>query len=93
MMRTCEDRTFELLALIIASDLPVITAAVALGVLGYLLWGWIGALIGIVLATSPRLVRGALCRRAAVAARQGLAVARHVHRRARRARHCNAMTR
>ncbi len=40
----------ELLALIIASlTLPVVTGAVALGVIGYLLWGWIGALIGIVL--------------------------------------------
>ena len=40
----------ELLALIVASlTLPAIIGAAAAGVLGYLLWGWIGALIGLAL--------------------------------------------
>jgi len=40
----------DLLALIIASfTLSAIAGAAALAALGYLLWGWIGALIGVVL--------------------------------------------
>jgi hypothetical protein len=40
----------DLLALMIASfTLPAVVCAVALAVLGYLLWGWFGALPGLVL--------------------------------------------
>jgi hypothetical protein len=40
----------EFLALIVASlTLPAIAGAVVLGALGYLQWGWIGALIGVLL--------------------------------------------
>jgi hypothetical protein len=39
----------DLLALIIASfTLPAILGALALGALGYLAWGWIGAIVGAV---------------------------------------------
>ncbi len=84
----------DLVALIIASfTFPAVFGAVLLGAVGYHLWGWVGAVVGAIPAVSPRhVVRAALCRRAAVAVRQGLGVAGHVHRRAGGARHCHAMT-
>jgi hypothetical protein len=40
----------DLLALIVASfTLPALIGAVALGVLGYLAWGWMGAILGVIL--------------------------------------------
>ena len=40
----------DLLALIIASfTLPAVLAAVTMGAVGYLAWGWIGAVIGVAL--------------------------------------------
>ncbi len=38
----------DLLALMIASfTLPAVTGAAVLGVVGYLAWGWIGAVLGV----------------------------------------------
>ncbi len=40
----------DLLALMIASfTLSAVTGAVVLGVLGYLEWGWLGAVVGVVI--------------------------------------------
>jgi hypothetical protein len=40
----------DLLALIVASfTLPALVGAVAFGVLGYLAWGWMGAILGVIL--------------------------------------------
>jgi hypothetical protein len=39
----------DLLALMIASfTLPAVTGAAVLGVIGYLVWGWIGAVLGVI---------------------------------------------
>jgi hypothetical protein len=40
----------DLIALLIASfTLPAVAGAAVLGVIGYCLWGWLGALLGVVI--------------------------------------------
>jgi hypothetical protein len=40
----------DLIALMIASfTLPAVVGAAALGIVGYLWWGWLGALLGVVI--------------------------------------------
>lgn len=47
----------DLLALMIASfTLPAITGALVLGAVGYLLWGWIGAIIAALIGYSLGVV-------------------------------------
>ena len=79
--------------MIIATLTPAaVFAALGLAIVFYLLWGWLGALFGLVVGYGTGVWSDAVVRRgAAVAAREGLAVAGGVPRRADAARDPDAM--